>query len=183
MRNKVSTILTEKSLQRLQGCKCDVISADPLARTLRCHYKEAKSLMFLTNNVFYKKRKGNQPILVAKTKEILEEIQKVLQDGGTIPEKEYLEYPRNLICTLFCGTIPSWVTEQDVLQAVSQLSPDSKTLVKSLYCERMSKKQAQKRCGLTRDGLKRLEQESFVRLLQRLGQNKKGRGCCFVCGY
>lgn len=169
MRNKVSTVLTEKSFQRLQNCKCDVISADPLFRTLRCHYKEAKSLMFLTNNVFYKKRKENQPMLVAKTEEILEVIQKVRQEnGGMIPEKRYLTYPRNLICILFCGTIPSWVTEQDVLQAVSQLNAKSKQLVESLYCERMSKKQAQKKFGLTKDGMKRLEQESFACLLQSL---------------
>lgn len=175
----MSTVLTEKSFQRLQNCKCDVISADPLSRTLRCHYKEAKSLMFLTNNVFYKRRKGNQPILVAKTEEILKVIQKICKEDGIIPEKEYLEYPRNLICILFCGTIPSGVTEQDVLQAVSQLNAKSKSLVESLYCERMSKKQVQKKFGLTRDGLKRLEQESFACLLQSLER----RGCCFVSGY
>lgn len=169
MRNKMSIILTEKSFQKLQNCKCDVISADPLSRILKCHYKEAKSLMFLTNNVFYKKRKGNQPMLVAKTEEILEVIQKVRQEhGGIIPEKECLAYPRNLICILFCGTIPSWITEQNILQAVSQLNAKSKQLVESLYCERMSKKQAQKKFGLTKDGMKRLEQESFACLLQSL---------------
>ena len=176
----MSTVLTEKSLQRLQDCRCDVISADPLSRTLVCSYKEAKSLMLLTNNVFYKKRKGNQAVLVAKTEEILEVIRKVIANGGTIPKKEYLEYPRNLICILFCGTVPHWVKEQDVLQAVSRLDSKSKILVESPYSERVPKKQVQREFGFNRDRFKTLEQSSLTNLLLSLERVAKERGCCCV---
>lgn len=167
-------VLTEKSFQKLCDCKCEVFSVGSLARLLGCHYAKAKSLMFLTNNVFYQKRKGNPSLLVAKKLEVLQVIRKILDGDGVIPEKEYLEYPRNLICILFCGEIPNWVREQEVLQAVSQLNSKGRVLMEALYQERLSKRQVQKKLEITQDKFKILEQNSLRCLLQSLESGKRG---------
>lgn len=166
-------MVTEKGFQRLSECRCRVISRDSLARTLGCCDSEAKSIMFLTNNVFYEKRRCNHLVLVAKRTEILQVLRNLLKNGGHVPRKSKLEYPRNLICTLFCGDVPSWLEEQSVLEAVSRLSPQGKVLVESLYCEEKGKRQIAKQFGIKQEEFKVLEQACFKSLLQDLTRREK----------
>lgn len=160
--------------KKLNECKSNLVTIESLASLLNCSAKEARSLMFLTDNVFCnEKRSGN--CLVAKRKEVLKVVMKLLEEGRMeVPEKRRLEYPRNLLCILFCGEVPARLTEKECLAAISQGSQKSQEFLEGFYRDRKSKRQLQKQLGITVAELFLLEQDSLSCLKRRLTRKEIG---------
>lgn len=126
-------MLTETSIQRLRKCRCELYQSTTLAAMIGCSCADAKSLMMLTNNVFYTKTRRNYRVLVVRKNDLLGVITDIVRQGGEIPEKRDLEYPRNLICIVYKGEVPSDLRESDVLKAVSLLGEKQKFVIEGLY--------------------------------------------------